>query len=213
MSTKSKTSITIKGSAQIVSEFFFYATNSVLYQRGIYPQDDFEMVKKYGLAILVSKEQKLKEYLTKIMGQVEKWLMEGDIQQMVIVITGIESKQILERWVFNIETDKESLDVNAKPKEKSVKEIKGEIAGIIRQITASVTFLPYFEERCSFDILVYTDKETQIPKSWETSDAKLIKNCEQVKLRSFDTKIHKVDTMVSYKMEEENIIDENTPMN
>ena len=132
MSTKNKTSITIKGSAQIVSEFFFYATNSVLYQRGIYPQEDFEMMKKYGLAILVSKDPKLKEYLTKVMGQVEKWLLEGDIQQLVIVITGIETKQVLERWVFNIETDKSSLLPNAVPKEKSVKEIKGEIAGIIR---------------------------------------------------------------------------------
>ena len=52
-----------------------------------------------------------------------------------------------------------------------------------------------------------------IPQFWETSDAKIIKNCEQVKLRSFNTNIHKVDTMVSYKMEEENMIDENTPLN
>ena len=213
MSIKNKTSITIKGSAQIVSEFFFYATNSVLYQRGIYPQDDFEMMKKYGLAILVSKDPQLKEYLTKIMGQVEKWLMEGDIQQLVIVITGIETKQVLERWVFNIETDKSALLPNAIPREKSVKEIKGEIAGIIRQITASVTFLPYFEERCSFDILVYTDEQTQVPHLWETSDAKLIQNCEQIKLRSFNTKIHQVDTTVSYKMDEEDIIDENKPLN
>lgn len=33
---------------------------------------------------------------------------------------------------------------------------------IIRQITASVTFLPLLEEPCTFDMLVYTDKDVQV---------------------------------------------------
>lgn len=33
-STDSKTEITLKGSVDIVSEFFFTAINSILYQRG-----------------------------------------------------------------------------------------------------------------------------------------------------------------------------------
>lgn len=33
-STESKTVITLKGSVEIVSEFFFTAINSILYQRG-----------------------------------------------------------------------------------------------------------------------------------------------------------------------------------
>ena len=32
----------------------------------------------------------------------------------------------------------------------------------MRQITASVTFLPMFEEACSFDLLVYTDKALEV---------------------------------------------------
>ena len=31
------TEITLKGSTDIVSEFFTYAINSILYQRGLYP--------------------------------------------------------------------------------------------------------------------------------------------------------------------------------
>ena len=32
-----KSAVTLKGSAQIVAEFFDYGINSILYQRGIYP--------------------------------------------------------------------------------------------------------------------------------------------------------------------------------
>jgi mitotic spindle assembly checkpoint protein MAD2 len=35
-STESKTEITLKGSVAIVSEFFFTAINSILYQRGTF---------------------------------------------------------------------------------------------------------------------------------------------------------------------------------
>ena len=37
MSQATKSQVTLKGSAQMVSEFFNYGINSILYQRGIYP--------------------------------------------------------------------------------------------------------------------------------------------------------------------------------
>ena len=88
-------------------------------------------------------------------------------------------------------------------KEKSEKDIHNEIQAIIRQITASVTFLPMLDDKCTFDLLVYADKETQVPMTWEESDPKLIKNSQSVKLRSFTTSIHQVNTLVSYKNDEE----------
>ena len=41
---------------------------------------------------------------------------------------------------------------------KDEKKIKGEIRDVIRQITASVTFLPLLDCLCSFDILIYTHR-------------------------------------------------------
>lgn len=87
-------------------------------------------------------------------------------------------------------------------KQKSHKEIQGEIQAIIRQITASVTFLPLLEEACTFDLLVYTDEAAAVPRAWEESDPKYIApgaSCE-VRLRSFTTTIHKVATTVAYKV-------------
>ena len=37
------------------------------------------------------------------------WLGRGEVQKLVVVITGVETKEVLERWVLNIETDKAAL--------------------------------------------------------------------------------------------------------
>jgi hypothetical protein len=44
---------------------------SILFQRAIYPPEDFKMVKKYGLNVLVTIDDSLKSYLKKLLTQVE----------------------------------------------------------------------------------------------------------------------------------------------
>jgi mitotic spindle assembly checkpoint protein MAD2 len=89
-------------------------------------------------------------------------------------------------------------------KEKTETEIHAEIQAIIRQITASVTFLPMIEGKCTFNVLVYADADADVPdEEWGDSDAKEVKNAENVKLRSFSTMNHKIDTMVSYRLDAE----------
>ena len=39
----------------------------------------------------------------------------------------------------------------------------------------------------------------QVPKAWEESDPKYITNSDEVRLRSFTTKVHRVDASVTYK--------------
>jgi mitotic spindle assembly checkpoint protein MAD2 len=51
----------------------------------------------------------------------------------------------------------------------------------------------------SFDLLIYTDKDLVVPEKWEESGPQFITNCEEVRLRSFTTTIHKVNSMVAYK--------------
>jgi mitotic spindle assembly checkpoint protein MAD2 len=67
------------------------------------------------------------------------------------------------------------------------------------RILCSVTFLPVLEDRCTFNLLVYADRAATVPSEWIDSDPKYIENAEQVRLRSFNTGVHKVDTLVSYK--------------
>ncbi|XP_064439958.1 mitotic spindle assembly checkpoint protein MAD2A-like isoform X2 [Mirounga angustirostris] len=72
------------------------------------------------------------------------WLYKCSVQKLVVVISNIESGEVLERWQFDIECDKTAKDDSA-PREKSQKAIQDEIRSVIRQITATVTFLPLLE--------------------------------------------------------------------
>jgi len=127
--------------------------------------------------------------------------MHGQVQKLVIAISSVEGKSVLERWVFDVDTDREVAS-DGPGREKSQQEITNEIQAIIRQITASVTFLPLINEPCTFEMLVYTDLDTDVPQSWEESDPKYITNAAEVRMRSFSTKVHKVDTLVAYKVDE-----------
>jgi mitotic spindle assembly checkpoint protein MAD2 len=85
--TRTNQAITLKGSTVMVSEFFEYSVNSILYQRGVYPSDDFRyanssrtrwqsadgnrMVKKYGIPMLITSDDNLKEYISTILAQVQ----------------------------------------------------------------------------------------------------------------------------------------------
>ncbi|KAM4709641.1 mitotic spindle assembly checkpoint protein MAD2A [Discoglossus pictus] len=190
--------ITLKGSAEIVAEFFSYGINSILYQRGIYPPETFTRAQKYGLTLLVTTDPELKTYLCNVVEQLKGWLYKCQVQKLVVVITSVDDNEVLERWQFDIECDKAVKDDNV-VREKSQKAIQEEIRSVIRQITATVTFLPLLETTCAFDLLIYTDKDLDVPEKWEESGPQFVSNSEEVRLRSFTTTIHKVNSMVAYK--------------
>ena len=76
----------------------------------------------------------------------------------------------------------------------------------MRQITATVSFLPVLDHACTFNVLAYTERNGDdgiIPETWVDSDARSIdaRRSEQVKLRSFSTSMHKVDALVAYRVD------------
>ncbi|KAM8906331.1 mitotic spindle assembly checkpoint protein MAD2A-like [Lycaon pictus] len=138
------------------------------------------------------------EYTVRLQEDVD-WLYKCSVQKLEVFISNIESGEVLERWKFDIECDKTAKD-DSTPREKSQKAIQDEILSIIRQITATVMFLPLLEDSCSFDLLIYTDKDLVVLEKWEESGPQFITNSEEVHLRSFITTIYKVNSMVAYKI-------------
>jgi mitotic spindle assembly checkpoint protein MAD2 len=130
------------------------------------------------------------------------WLETAAARKLVLVLSSIEPVEVLERWTFDIETTPAASDNSGEMATaiatKSLKEINGEIAAIMRQISASVTFLPLLETACSFDLLVYTAQGVPVPVEWEESAPRYIENAQHVRLRSVDTTLHSVDTTVAY---------------
>ncbi|KAJ0525629.1 putative mitotic spindle checkpoint protein Mad2 [Helianthus annuus] len=69
-------------------------------------------------------------------------LSAGKLQRIVLVIVSKATTEVLERWNFSIETDKEVVEKGVSI-EKSDKEIMREIQAIMRQIASSITYLPW----------------------------------------------------------------------
>ncbi|XP_032834741.1 mitotic spindle assembly checkpoint protein MAD2A [Petromyzon marinus] len=191
--------ITLRGSSEIVAEYFFYGLSSILYQRGVYPVETFQRAVKYGMSLYTSTDPKLVSYLTSVTTQLKEWLVSCTVQKVVLVLAEVTSGAVLERWQFDIHCDKTALTPGGPPREKSLKEINDEMKAVIVQITATVTFLPLLQETCSFNLLVYTDTDSEIPTLWETSGPLAVEGGQEVRLRSFSTSIHSVGTSVAYK--------------
>lgn len=188
--------INLSGSVATVTEYLGFAINSILYQRGIYPPDDFQKVSKYGLTLMISNDEDLNAYLAELLQQIAAWIARGECRRLVLLITNLDTNATLERWEFNIDT--EAPQRQSRP--KAVEDVRREVQAVMRQITSSVSFLPVIEHVCAFDLLVYTSVDAQVPPSaWEPSDPQVLKGGMEVKLRSFTTNFHQVDTSVMYR--------------
>ena len=51
----------------------------------------------------------------------------------------------------------------------------------------------------SFDILIHTLPDTEVPDQWDESQPCFIANSQDIRLRTFSTSLHKTETYVSYK--------------
>ena len=63
--------ITLRGSTDIVTEFFNYSVNNILYQRGVYPPESFKRVSQYGLSMMITTDEGLLNYLSNILRQLD----------------------------------------------------------------------------------------------------------------------------------------------
>src|SRR5690606_13410075 len=137
-------------------------------------------------------------------------MLAGKISRLVVVITSKDTGEDIERWEFGVAVVHKDKEQRAREKElgllrekeKTEKEIQDEIQSLCRQITASVTFLPMLDGRCTFNVLVYADGDAEVPVEWGDSDAREISDAEKVALRSWGTSSHKVETAVSYRLVE-----------
>ncbi|XP_017863738.1 PREDICTED: mitotic spindle assembly checkpoint protein MAD2A [Drosophila arizonae] len=200
-----KNCITLKGSAQIIVEYLKYGINSILFQRGIYPAENFDSTQQYGLTILMSKDPKITTFLQNVLKQTEEWLSKNMLNKISMVITNAHTKEVLECWDFKMQAevgdgDSDGKDPSKQTSSKQLSRIQNEIRDVMRQISATVSYLPLLDCICTFDVMIHTLQNTEIPAQWDETGAVFIQNAQAVQLRSFSTGLHKVDTVVNYKM-------------
>ena len=132
-----------------------------------------------------------------------EWLAKNMINKISMVITNVHTKEVLECWDFKMLAelgDGETTNSTSLTSSKDMKRIQNEIRDVMRQISATVSYLPLIESVCTFDVMIHTLKNCDVPESWNETGGIFIQNAQAVQLRSFSTGLHKVDTVVNYKM-------------
>lgn len=79
------------------------------------------------------------------MGQIQEWLVQRKVRKITLVITNVNTKEVLEKWDFKVDYEDQKAngtDSNVKvdlPEmgTKDVKTIQKEIREVIRQITGN----------------------------------------------------------------------------
>ncbi|EUB62327.1 Mitotic spindle assembly checkpoint protein MAD2A [Echinococcus granulosus] len=179
--------IDLKGSVEVIADYFYVAINNILYIRGVYPEASFKQVKKFGRSVLMTTDEELIDFLNCLVKQMKVWLSSDSLKRLVLVIKSAKTEEVLERWQFNVVKEEESSSVEP----KSMDQVNNELSVIIRQIVSSSTFLPVLSSSCTFNLLVYTDINTEIPEGWDETGPCFVPNSTHVQLRSFSTRIHK----------------------
>jgi mitotic spindle assembly checkpoint protein MAD2 len=152
-----------------------------------------------------------------------EWILSGSVNQLVLAIISKDTRIPLERWVFDImlvepppegseqrHFDSSTLHIvfltsvsSRQPKPEA--EIQSEIRAILKQIISMVTYLPVIHEPTVFNILAYTSESADVPVGeWVDTDPLAIEasKSQQVKMRSFNTDVHRIEAMVAYRYEE-----------
>ena len=193
--------VTLQGSADMVTEFFSYACQSILYSRALYPDTSFVREQKYGIPLMVTIEKSVKDFLEHILKQLNVWLLAKVVKKLVLVVKDIERDVVLERWVFDIEPQA----VDANEAEADVQAIRRGIQNVLRQIISCVAIMPVpdVDAHRIFDILIYTDKGSDEPALWQETGPQLISNRfrENVQFPGFGTGLHKVNAGVEYRVD------------
>ncbi|CAK1552783.1 unnamed protein product [Leptosia nina] len=201
---QTKNCITLRGSAQILCEYLKFAVNSVLFQRGLYPPETFKAEQQYGITLLISEDPQIKSFLTNLLTQSEEWIINKKVSKLSLIILNVANKEVLECWDFNVQYEEGDVALSKEKNEtvgsKDLKKIKQEIRDVMLQIAATISYLPLLDCRCSFDVLVHAKTDCDIPEKWAEAEPVAITNAQNVQLKSFSTSLNKMETIVSYKL-------------
>ncbi|KAL3314641.1 MAD2 mitotic arrest deficient-like 1 [Cichlidogyrus casuarinus] len=156
----------------------------------------FKPVEKFEMKLFELRDKEVNNYFDIITNQIRQWSECGALQRIVLVLKEAATGETVERWQFVVEAEDNPENMNANT---DTKKIGQQIRDVLRQIFASVALLPTLNSTYSFDLLIYTNKNAAVPEGWDHTGPHLIKNCENIPLKSFSTTVHRVESSVTFK--------------
>lgn len=101
----------------------------------------------------MSTDENIKQFLKNVLEQIKKWILLKKLQKLSVVVTDVRTKETLERWDFKIEYSNEAISSEKEQQPTSAKDVKiiqKEIRDVLRQISATISFLPLLDYQCNY---------------------------------------------------------------
>lgn len=191
-------------SSDVIADYLEHCFYSILYQRSVYPVSDFFAGTAFGGAqVIRCSNQSIVSYVQTFLRQIKLWIDAGALRDVSIVIAeASETADLpLERWTFSLKPQSKEAAKRHSNDSSTIREIQA----LMRQITASVTFLPLFEGVKAFEIQCTLFKAVvdmhPVPSGWIDSQLRELKGShETAEFRCLTTKLHSVQTSVTYRL-------------
>lgn len=201
--------LAFKGSCKTVTDYFEFAIHNILFQRGIYPAEDFATVRKYALPLLLSTDEEVVSYIAKIMHQIKRWVYGKRVLKLALVIISRLTGEPVERWEFSIHSESKDGEDDEPSEGRPREVVQKEIQAIIRQITSLAAYLPVLDdpegEGHTFNVVVHADPNANAPAEWldtNGDDRQIPGEHEKVDFSAFKTSDHCIGTQVAYRVNE-----------
>jgi len=172
----------------LVCDFLILAVHTLLNARKLYPQESFEIKRKYDIPVKISKSTELCHYITDVIGSIQQWIEEASLCKVVVNIYDTEDT-ILERFVFDIEY---TLTSSAQQiSDASVCDF------LLKMSTLNATLAP-LPQGCTFSIFVHGDFDCS-DLAYKEEKLKLVNSsifplksvtCENVKVQVYVEQIN-----------------------
>ncbi|KAI8365269.1 DNA-binding protein [Radiomyces spectabilis] len=185
----------LQSSRSVMREYFECVLCSILFTRGVYPSEDFEVSQWKDGFMVTAVNDELRDFMHKFMEQVHAWMNSGEIIKVILVVRLKETMESMERWEFRIS---DAHPDNAQS--LSGKDVFLELQTLLRQIRSTVGFLPPLEEPCMFDVLAATKPTVAVPDNWKPTVLDTMGNkTESCPLRSITTDKLQIQNKVIYR--------------
>ncbi|PVF98477.1 DNA-binding protein [Serendipita vermifera] len=206
----------MSGKHQQILELLYYSIHSLLFHRGVYTREEFDLTSKYGQTQFILADSQVRHYIDAYLAQVDAWMETGEITHLVMILLAKDDGRTLERWTFDI-SSKQAASMNVIPPATPSRSSPAVDAGagdltvpnVLKQIASTVTFLPDLPTSSVFNLQSYViPKEEQflskIPGKWadvteDSGSHPFVSNVEtqQTLLRGLKTKDYDVDILVT----------------
>ncbi|KHJ45831.1 HORMA domain protein, partial [Trichuris suis] len=143
---------------QSAGNFLYFAINTIVYQRQVYPADVFTRVVRFGLPLMVNTSESFKNFLNRVVDAFQERVASKQIQKISLVICSIPSGAVVERWDFVV-----SRANYAKLRGNCEKQVQR----VFHSISAVACFLKPLPPLCECDVELYIPTGSSVPDDCE----------------------------------------------